>query len=94
MPSPKRNNFSSLLYPFSLLYGMAVWFRNMLFDYQFIKSHEFPIPVISVGNITAGGTGKTPVTEEKVDEIIEREIIMNKKTIGFIGSEGDGKNHA
>jgi tetraacyldisaccharide 4'-kinase len=51
------------LYPFSLLYGLAVYIRNLLFDYQILQSREFDIPVISVGNITAGGTGKTPHTE-------------------------------
>jgi tetraacyldisaccharide 4'-kinase len=41
--------------------------RNLLFDYQLIKSHEFPIPIISVGNITVGGTGKTPLIEYLVE---------------------------
>jgi tetraacyldisaccharide 4'-kinase len=52
-----------LLYPFSLLYGFAVYLRNQLFDLNLLKSREFDIPVISVGNITVGGTGKTPHIE-------------------------------
>jgi tetraacyldisaccharide 4'-kinase len=52
-----------LLYPFSLVYGLVVYIRNFLFDYQIIKSSEFNIPIICVGNITAGGTGKTPHVE-------------------------------
>lgn len=52
-----------ILYPFSLIYGLVVYIRNFLFDYQILKSNEFNIPVISVGNITAGGTGKTPHVE-------------------------------
>ena len=51
------------LLPFSALYGMAVWLRNKLFDWDILKSRSFPIPVICVGNITVGGTGKTPHTE-------------------------------
>lgn len=53
---------SSLL-PLSFLYGMGVRFRNMLFDTGILESRSFPIPVISVGNITVGGAGKTPHVE-------------------------------
>ncbi len=63
MPAPARNNLSFLLYPFSLLYGLVTFIRNLLYDYNIIKSFEFPIPIISVGNITVGGTGKTPHVE-------------------------------
>jgi len=47
------------LFPFSLLYGMAVWIRNRLYDNGILRSREYALPVIGVGNITAGGTGKT-----------------------------------
>ncbi len=52
-----------LLYPFALLYGIAIGIRNKLFDWGLIKSVAFPLPVISVGNIAVGGSGKTPLVE-------------------------------
>src|SRR5450759_1558964 len=51
------------LYPISLLYGLITGFRNFLYDIGILPSVEFPFPVICVGNITVGGTGKTPHTE-------------------------------
>lgn len=61
-----QNRWAILLYPFSLLYGLVVYIRNLLFDYQIIESKEFDIPIISVGNITVGGTGKTPHVEHLI----------------------------
>lgn len=52
-----------LLYPFALLYGLLMFARNKLYDWGVLKSTQFSIPVISVGNITVGGTGKTPHVE-------------------------------
>ncbi|RIH66455.1 tetraacyldisaccharide 4'-kinase [Mariniphaga sediminis] len=52
-----------LLYPFAFLYGIIVAFRNRLYDLNILKSKEFAVPVISIGNITVGGTGKTPHVE-------------------------------
>ncbi|RPH32958.1 MAG: tetraacyldisaccharide 4'-kinase [Bacteroidales bacterium] len=54
---------SFLLAPFALLYGLIVKIRNLLFDYGILKSISFKKPVICVGNITVGGTGKTPHVE-------------------------------
>lgn len=51
------------LLPLSWLYGLAVSIRNLMFDVGMLKSKTFPLPVICVGNITVGGTGKTPHTE-------------------------------
>jgi len=51
------------LLPFSWLYGLGVKFRNLLFDIGILNSHSYSTPVISVGNITVGGTGKTPHVE-------------------------------
>lgn len=49
--------------PLAVLYGIGVWFRNKLFDKGILKEKSFNKPVIAVGNILVGGTGKTPHTE-------------------------------
>jgi tetraacyldisaccharide 4'-kinase len=59
-----RNIF---FYPFSLLYGAVTSIRNFLYNADVLKSREFSIPVICVGNLTVGGTGKTPHTEYIAD---------------------------
>ncbi|BEH00571.1 tetraacyldisaccharide 4'-kinase [Bacteroides sedimenti] len=51
------------LYPLSFLYGLGVNLRNKLFDWGILKSKSYEIPIICIGNITVGGTGKTPHTE-------------------------------
>ncbi len=51
------------LYPLSWLYGAGVCLRNKFFDWGWLRSKSFNIPVICVGNIAVGGTGKTPHTE-------------------------------
>jgi tetraacyldisaccharide 4'-kinase len=56
-------NLRKLLFPFSLVYGFITWIRNKCFDYGILKSYSFEIPIISVGNLNVGGTGKTPQIE-------------------------------
>ena len=51
------------MFPVSLLYGTGVWLRNKLFDWNFYKERSFKLPIICIGNLTVGGTGKTPHTE-------------------------------
>lgn len=53
----------SVLFPFSLLYGLMAYFRNLLYDFGIIKSQSFEVPIISVGNLCLGGTGKSPHIE-------------------------------
>ena len=62
-----RANWRLTLIPFSWLYGLVVWIRNALYDNGLLKATGFNLPVISVGNITVGGTGKTPHVEYLVD---------------------------
>jgi tetraacyldisaccharide 4'-kinase len=56
-----------LLYPVSVIYGFITSIRNFLYNSGILPSVEFRLPVICVGNITVGGTGKTPHTEYLAD---------------------------
>lgn len=59
----------------SLLYGLVISVRNMLFDKGILKSKKYDIPIVCVGNITVGGTGKTPAVELIVSHFIETKKI-------------------
>ncbi|MDY0090655.1 MAG: tetraacyldisaccharide 4'-kinase [Flavobacteriaceae bacterium] len=52
-----------LLFPFAILYGGITAIRNLLYDKNILKSFSFNLPVIVVGNLSTGGTGKSPQTE-------------------------------
>lgn len=52
-----------ILLPFSLLYWLVTAVRNFLYDIGFLKSQQFSVPVIAIGNLSTGGTGKSPQTE-------------------------------
>jgi len=74
MAGEGRSSFSSvefLLFILSLFYGGLVKFRAKAYDRGIIKSKKLPCKVISIGNITVGGTGKTPMTIY-VAELVQR----------------------
>jgi len=52
-----------LLLPFSLVYGLIVVLRNWMFDKNILRSASFNLPLICVGNLSVGGTGKSPMVE-------------------------------
>ncbi|MBI5021824.1 MAG: tetraacyldisaccharide 4'-kinase [Ignavibacteriales bacterium] len=60
-----------MLLPLSWVYGWIMSLRNILFDFKIFRTRYFSIPIISVGNITAGGTGKTPFVEYLVRYYLE-----------------------
>lgn len=57
------NLLRKILFPFAVLYGFITGIRNFLYDNGILKSYSFDIPVIAVGNLSVGGTGKTPQIE-------------------------------
>lgn len=56
-----------LILPFAIIYGFIVFLRNKLYDWKIISSIHFSLPVICVGNITVGGTGKSPHIEYLIE---------------------------
>ena len=81
--------FRFLLFPFALLYGLVVRARNFLFNIKLLPSERFDISVISVGNLIAGGSGKTPMVEYLVRLLGENSTTAtmsrgyNRKPRGF-----------
>ena len=83
------------LRPLSSLYGLGVELRNQLFELNILKSRSFTTPVISVGNITVGGTGKTPHVEYLV-RLLSKEAKVavlsrgyKRKTHGYLLADKD-----
>lgn len=71
-----------LLRPFSCLYGIVTAIRNKAFDFGLLKSHTFNIPIINIGNITVGGTGKTPHIEYVI-ELLKEETFVATLSRGY-----------
>lgn len=65
-------SFRILLFPFALIYWLVIWFRNWLYDKKFLRSISFGLPLICVGNLAAGGTGKSPMVEYLVIHLKQR----------------------
>lgn len=84
-----------VLWPLSRIYGAGVALRNMLFDKKILNQQAFDIPIVTVGNIAVGGTGKTPHTEYIVDSLKNEYKIgilsrgYRRRTKGFILASPD-----
>ena len=66
------NLLRKLLFPFAILYGVITSIRNFLFDISVLKSYSFNLPIIAVGNLSVGGTGKTPQIEYLIRLLSEK----------------------
>ena len=63
MQNDQTSRFRYLLAPIAFLYGLGVRGRNLLFDWGILRSERYDKPIICIGNVAVGGTGKTPHTE-------------------------------
>lgn len=89
--TPKINK---ALLPLSFIYGMITNIRNRMFDWGILSSTSFKVPVICIGNITVGGTGKTPHTEYLIRTLLNsgyKVAVLSRgykrKSKGFILSD-------
>lgn len=90
MSTTKNTIIKAILMPLSWIYGIVMFIRNWMFDKNFLPQRQFDIPVVTVGNISVGGTGKTPHTEYIVSKLADSYNIAilsrgyKRKTKGFI----------
>ena len=79
-----------LLFPFAMIYWLVTSIRNYLYDCGFLKSYTFEIPMIAVGNLSVGGTGKTPMIEYLIRLLSENYSVATlsrgykRQSTGFI----------
>ncbi|MCX7862700.1 MAG: tetraacyldisaccharide 4'-kinase [Bacteroidales bacterium] len=85
-----RKKYGFILIPLSWLYGLVIGFRHFLYNISLLRSKEYPIPIVCVGNITVGGTGKTPHVEYVVKVLKEHYTIAvlsrgyKRRTKGYL----------
>jgi tetraacyldisaccharide 4'-kinase len=65
-------SFRILLFPFAILYGLILRVRNFMYDQHWLKSTSFNLPIINVGNLSVGGTGKSPMVDYLVNMLKEQ----------------------
>lgn len=83
------NFFRKLLFPFGFVYWVITYLRNVFYDYGILKSYKIPMKSIVVGNLSVGGTGKTPHIEYLIRLLSEKKIATlsrgyGRNTKGFI----------
>jgi tetraacyldisaccharide 4'-kinase len=78
-----------IAFPFSLIYALVVYVRNLLYDIGFFKSITYKTPTVCVGNLSVGGTGKTPMIEYLIRLMGEKEVAIlsrgyKRRSKGFL----------
>lgn len=86
----KKIKLRFYLFPLNIIFRLIIAVRNYFFDNQIMKSNEFDVPIIAVGNLTTGGTGKTPHVEYLI-RLLKNDFKTStlsrgygRKTFGFI----------
>ena len=83
-------SFRVLLLPFALIYGIIIWIRNSLYNKRWLHTVDFNFPIICIGNLSVGGTGKSPMVEYLVRlmrdefEIATLSRGYKRKTKGYV----------
>jgi len=72
-----------LLLPLGLLHLFVIWLRNSLYNYNILKTRRLPVPVISVGNVQMGGTGKTPFVLKLLELLQQKHVRVAVLTRGY-----------
>ena len=82
-----------ILFPLVPFYHLATWLRNKAFDNGILGSKSYELPIITVGNLSVGGTGKTPMVEYLI-RLLKNEFRLatlsrgyKRKTKGFIKAD-------
>jgi tetraacyldisaccharide 4'-kinase len=84
-----------IFFPFSIIYGGIIAIRNFLFRKNIRRSVKFDVPIVCVGNLSTGGTGKTPHTElliEKLSNVYEIGVLSRgykRLTKGFVRADSN-----
>lgn len=81
----RRGVFARLLFPFSLCFAMLVALRRTLYRRGWLKRHRLPVPVVVIGNLTVGGTGKTPLLIHLAGALRERGVQPGIVSRGYGG---------
>jgi tetraacyldisaccharide 4'-kinase len=87
--NPRRSAVSTLLQPFTVPYGIAARIKNYAYDRRWLNSQKLSAPVISIGNLSVGGSGKTPLVLLLADLLSQRGWNIDVLSRGYGRSSND-----